>query len=293
MKMIGISGRLASAFISSKLTPLLVIASLLLGLFAVMVTPREEEPQIVVPMIDVMVSYPGATPAEVEARVTYPMEKLLWEIPGVEYIYSIVRPGSNLTIVRFYVGEGAEDSLVKLTTKLTANYDIIPPGVSQPLIKAKSIDDVPILSLTLWSGTGNYGGFELRRIAQELACEIKKGQDVSECTVIGGQRRQMRITLDSQRLRAYHMSAFQILGTLQQSNVLIPSGSFAAGNLETVVETGGFLKDADDVGNIVVNVTSGRLVYLRDVAKITDGPEDAWTKLAHALFQTNEAMFVN
>ncbi|HPI92559.1 MAG TPA: efflux RND transporter permease subunit [Deltaproteobacteria bacterium] len=274
MKMIGISGRIARAFISSKLTPLLVIASLLLGLFAVLVTPREEEPQIVVPMIDVMVSYPGATPAEVEARVTTPMEKLLWEIPGVEYVYSTVRPGSNLTIVRFYVGEDMETSLVKLYTKLMSNYDIIPPGVSQPLVKAKSIDDVPILSLTLWSGNPRYTGYELRRIAQELACEIKKGQDVSECTVIGGQRRQVRVMLDTQRLRAHHVSAFQIMGALQQSNVIIPSGNYPAGNRETVVETGEFLRNAGDVGGIVVNVEAGRPVYLRDVADIADGPEE-------------------
>ncbi len=274
MKGIGISGRLAGAFISSKLTPLLVIASLLLGLFAVMVTAREEEPQIVVPMIDVMVGYPGATPEEVEARVTYPMEKLLWEIPGVEYVYSIVRPGSNLTIVRFAVGQDMEDSLVKLTTKLTANYDIIPPGVSQPLIKARSIDDVPVLALTLWSENPAYSGFELRRMAQELACEIKKGKDVSECTVTGGQRRQVRVTLDPQRLRAYGVSACQVLGAIQQSNVLIPSGSFASGNLQTVVETGSFLEDARDVGGIVVNVVQGRPVYLRHVSEITDGPEE-------------------
>ncbi len=274
MKGIGISGRLAGVFISSKLTPLLVIASLLLGLFAVMVTAREEEPQIVVPMIDVMVGYPGATPEEVEARVTYPMEKLLWEIPGVEYVYSIVRPGSNLTIVRFSVGQDMEDSLVKLTTKLTANYDIIPPGVSQPLIKARSIDDVPVLALTLWSENPAYSGFELRRMAQELACEIKKGKDVSECTVTGGQRRQVRVTLDPQRLRAYGVSACQVLGAIQQSNVLIPSGSFASENLQTVVETGSFLEDASDVGGIVVNVVQGRPVYLRHVSEITDGPEE-------------------
>jgi multidrug efflux pump subunit AcrB len=274
VKGIGISGRLAGVFISSKLTPLLVIASLLLGLFAVMVTAREEEPQIVVPMIDVMVGYPGATPEEVEARVTYPMEKLLWEIPGVEYVYSIVRPGSNLTIVRFSVGQDMEDSLVKLTTKLTANYDIIPPGVSQPLIKARSIDDVPVLALTLWSENPAYSGFELRRMAQELACEIKKGKDVSECTVTGGQRRQVRVTLDPQRLRAYGVSACQVLGAIQQSNVLIPSGSFASENLQTVVETGSFLEDASDVGGIVVNVVQGRPVYLRHVSEITDGPEE-------------------
>ena len=163
----GISGRIAKAFIQSKLTPLLVLAALLLGLFAVVVTPREEEPQIVVPMIDVMVSYPGASAREVEERVTYPMEKLLWEIQGVEYVYSIVRPGSNLTIVRFYVGEDMEDSLVKLYNKLLSNADRIPPGVSQPLVKPKSIDDVPILSLSLWSRNPAYSGYELRRIALE------------------------------------------------------------------------------------------------------------------------------
>jgi len=272
VKAVGLSGRLARAFLSSKLTPILVVASLLLGGFAIAVTPREEEPQIVVPMVDVMVSYPGATPSEVESRVTYPMEKLLWEIPGVEYVYSIVRPGSNLTIVRFFVGEDMEDSLVKLTTKLQANYDIIPPGVSRPLVKERSIDDVPILALTLWSPSPSYTGFELRRIAQELACEIKKDKDVSECTVIGGQRRQVSVTLDSDRLAAHRVSAFQVLDALERSNVLLPSGSFASGNRETLVEAGGFLEDAAEVGGIVVDARDGRTVYLRDVADITDGP---------------------
>ena len=275
MKMIGISGRIAKAFIQSKLTPLLVAAALLMGVFAVMVTPREEEPQIVVPMIDVFVSYPGATPKEVEERVTFPMEKFLWEIKGVEYVYSIVKPGYNLTIVRFYVGEKMEDSLVKLYNKLMSNYDIIPPGVSQPLVKPKSIDDVPILALTLWSDKPQYTGYELRRIAMQLGEDIKKGQNVSEISVIGGQRRQVLITLDPQSLQAHHISAFQVMTMLQQGNVVIPSGSFPEGNREIVVQTGRFLGDAADVGNIVVNVDAGRPVYLRDVAKITDGPEEA------------------
>ena len=193
---IGISGKIAKAFIRSKLTPLMVIAALLLGLFAVFVTPREEEPQIVVPMVDVFVSYPGATPKEVEERVTLPMEKLLWEIKGVEYVYSIVKPGQNLTIVRFYVGENMEDSLVKLYNKLMSNDDRIPPGVSQPMVKPKSIDDVPILALTLWSASPGYTGYELRRIALELCGELKKDANVSEFSVIGGQKRQVRLTLD-------------------------------------------------------------------------------------------------
>jgi multidrug efflux pump subunit AcrB len=174
MGKMGISGRIAKAFIKSKLTPLMVLASLLLGIFAVAITPREEEPQIVVPMIDVMVAYPGASAREVENRVTWPMEKFLWEIKGVEYIYSIVKPGMNLTIVRFYVGENMEDSIVNLYNKLMANFDKIPPGVTQPLVKPKSIDDVPILTLTLWDAENKYSGYELRRVAAELADELKK-----------------------------------------------------------------------------------------------------------------------
>lgn len=272
---IGISGKIARAFIKSKLTPLLVIAALLLGVFAVIVTPREEEPQIVVPMIDVFVSYPGASPKEVEERVTIPMEKLLWEIKGVEYVYSIVKPGFNMTIVRFYVGEKMEDSLVKLYNKLMSNYDIIPPGVSQPMVKPKSIDDVPVLTLTLWSKQPQYTGYELRRIATGLSGELKKDANVSEFSIIGGQRRQIRVTMDPQRLRAYQLSPFQIMDRLEKANVVIPSGAFPAGNRETIVETGRFLNNAQDVGNLVVHVFNGRPVYLRDVAQIADGPEEA------------------
>jgi multidrug efflux pump subunit AcrB len=155
MREFGISGTIAKAFIKSKLTPLIVIAALLLGIFAILVTPREEEPQILVPMIDVMVAFPGASAKEVEERVTTPMEKFLWEIKGVEYIYSIVKPGMNLTIVRFYVGEDMEDSLVNLYTKLMSHFDKIPPGASRPLVRPKSIDDVPILTLTMWDAAGH------------------------------------------------------------------------------------------------------------------------------------------
>jgi multidrug efflux pump subunit AcrB len=271
----GVSGRIAKAFIQSKLTPLMVLASLLLGLFAVIVTPREEEPQIVVPMVDVFVAYPGASAKEAEERVTYPMEKLLWEIKGVEYVYSIVKPGVNLTIVRFYVGENMEDSLVKLHNKLMSHYDWIPPGVSPPLVKPKSIDDVPILTMTLWSENPSYTGFELRRIAMEICTELKKGNDVSEFSVIGGQRRQFRLTIDPARLRAYGTSIFQILGGLQKANVALPSGSTVAGNREMLIETRGFIKTAADLGGIVVNLARGRPVYLRDVATILDGPEEA------------------
>lgn len=269
---LGIAGRVARAFITSKLTPLIVIASIILGLFAVIVTPREEEPQIIVPMIDVYVSYPGASAQEVDERVTKPMSKLLWEIKGVEYIYTISKPGMSVAIVRFYVGEDMEKSMVNLYNKLMSNYDKIPPGVSEPLVKPKSIDDVPILSLTLWSTS--YSGYELRRVAADMADELKKDPDVGEFHIIGGQRRQIKITIDPQKLRAYNASPLQIMGALRKANFLLPSGHFPSNNQQFLVQTGGFLSSQEDVGNLVVTVSKGRPVYLRDIAGITDGPEE-------------------
>jgi multidrug efflux pump subunit AcrB len=272
MNGLGISGKIARTFIRSKLTPLIVLASLLLGVFAVMVTPREEEPQINVPMIDVMVAYPGASAKEVEERVTRPMEKLLWEIKGVEYVYSTVKPGMNLTIVRFYVGEDMETSLVKLYNKLMSHYDIIPSGVSQPLVRPRSINDVPIATFTLWSS--RYHSYELRRVAVQLCDELKKDANVSETHVIGGQRRRVRIVLDPARLKAYNVSSFQIIGALQKANYMLPSGAFAEGNREYRVDAGGFLENAEEIGSLVAGVSNGRPVYLRDVAQIQDGPEE-------------------
>lgn len=272
MEVIGTAGKIAKAFIKSKLTPLIVIASLILGVFAIIVTPREEEPQIVVPMIDVFVPAPGFSAKEVEERVTKPMEKFLWEIKGVEYIYSISKPGMSMTIVRFYVGEDMEKSLVKLYNKLWSNFDKIPPGVSQPLVKPKSIDDVPILTFTLWSD--KYTGYELRRVALEVCDELKKDKDIAEFHVIGGQKRKVRIDLEPSRLKAYNISPLQITGMLQKANFVLPSGALQSLNKEILVETGGFLKDAQEVGNVVVGVFNDRPVYLKEVAKITDGPEE-------------------
>jgi len=272
MSGIGISGKIARAFLKSKLTPLVVIASLLLGAFAVIVMPREEEPQIVVPMVDVIATYPGASAKEVEERVTRPMEKFLWEIEGVDYVYSITRPGMSLVIVRFRVGEDMEDSLVKLYNKLMSNYDLIPPGVSRPIVKPKSIDDVPVLAVTLWSE--KYSGYELRRLAHEIVDELKKDRDVSETNIIGGQKRQMRVILRPERLRAYNLSPVQLMGALKQANASLPSGSFRQGDREFLVEAGRLLATAEEIGDVVVGVYNGRPVYLRNVADILDGPEE-------------------
>jgi multidrug efflux pump subunit AcrB len=269
-----LAGKIAHTFIQSKLTPIVVLVSVLLGVFAVIVTPREEEPQIIVPMIDVYVTYPGASAKEVEERVTAPMEKFLWEIEGVEYVYSISKPGSSMAIVRFYVGKNMEDSIIKLYNKLMSNYDKIPPGVSQPLVKPRSIDDVPTLAITLWSKNANFTGYELRRIATQLRDDIKQDADTSEITITGGQKRQVKINLDPSKLRAYKTTPMQIMQMLGNANFKLSSGTYPAGNEEFVVETGGFLDSAQDVGKIVVNVTDGKPVYLGNIADITDGPEE-------------------
>jgi len=272
MKDVGLAGRLARAFIDSRLTPLIVIASVLLGAGAVVLLPREEEPQIIVPMIDILVEMPGASAREVEERVTKPMEKLLWEIPGVEYIYSTSSPGFAMATVRFYVGEDEEEAVVRLNQKMFANFDLIPLGAGQPLIKPRSIDDVPILSLTLWGS--QYDHFRLRRLAAQVHDRIKAVDDVSEVKIIGGRRRQVRVLLDPRKLEAVNLSPGRIAKMLETANRQLQAGSFSSGNREILVETGGFLEDANDVAAVVVTVHQGRPVYLRDVAHIDDGPEE-------------------
>src|SRR6516164_7162749 len=195
---LGFAGRVARTFIDSKLTPLIIITSVLLGVAAIILLPREEEPQIKVPMIDVLVSMPGFSAREVEERATRPMEKLLWEISGVEYIYSTSRPGESLAIVRFKVGEDVEKSLVKLNQKLQSNFDRIPAGVSHPLIKPKSIDDVPILALTFHSD--HYDHLTLRRLVAQVDDSVKQVPLAAETSVIGGSVRQVRVLLDPTRL---------------------------------------------------------------------------------------------
>jgi multidrug efflux pump subunit AcrB len=268
----GLAGGIAAAFIGSRLTPLIVLASVLLGVGAVLLLPREEEPQIVVPMIDVFVQMPGASAKEVEERVTKPMEKLLWEIPGVEYIYSTSSPGQSMAIVRFKVGEDEEKSIVRLNQKMFANFDLIPPGASPPLVKPRSIDDVPILALTLDSD--RYDPFALRRIAEGIHDQVKSIPDVSEVKMIGGRRRQVRVILDPAQMTARGVAPAALVPMLGQANRQLQAGSFSSGNREFLVETGGFLRTAEDVGGVVAGVAGGRPVYLRDVARILDGPEE-------------------
>ena len=260
------------AFIDSKLTPLAILAALCLGVFAIIATPREEEPQIIVPMADIFVDMPGVGIHEMEQRVTIPMEKKLAEIRGVEYIYSTTSPGRTLAIVRFYVGENEEDAIVRLYNKLYSNFDLIPPGASQPLIKPRSIDDVPILTLTLWSA--RYDHFMLRRIAAELDDRIKDIPDVAATELIGGQRRQLRVVLDSARMAAFRIDPPRLLAALNGANRELRAGSYDSANHEVLVDVGEFLTDAESVRNLVVGTFGQRPVYLRDIAQVLDGPED-------------------
>ncbi len=270
---LGIAGRIATVFLNSKLTPLFIVASLLVGGFAVMVIPREEEPQIIVPMLDVTTALPGASPSEVEQRVSVPLESILREIPGVEFVYSTSSPGNSLVIVRFVVGSREEDALVKVYSRLNANADKLPPGASQPVVKQRSIDDVPILTLTLW-GKG-YSYYQLRQLAAELQHNIQQVSDVSESILLGGQPRRMRVILSDERLAAYSIAASTIVERLQTANASVQAGEFAVGNQQFRVDAGEFLRGKDDVGRVVVAVVHGNPVYLRDVAaEITDGPDE-------------------
>ncbi|MBO3459624.1 efflux RND transporter permease subunit [Aetokthonos hydrillicola Thurmond2011] len=269
---LGFVGNLAKKFIDSKLTPLIILVALLLGIGATLILPREEEPQITVPMADVFVQMPGASAKDVEQRVTSPMEKLIKELPGVEYVYSTSRPGSSLAIVRFFVGQKTEDAIVQLYNKLYANFDKIPPGASQPLIKSRAIDDVPILTLTLWGEQSNAA--ELRQIAAQLNEQIKQVPDVSETTLIGGQKRQLRVELDPIRLNAFGLTPLEIAQALQSQNAELASGAFSQNNRSFLVRTQSFIRSAEDAKGLVVSVAHNQPVYLRDVATVTDGAEE-------------------
>jgi len=265
----GMAGRLASTFIHSKLTPLVVVASLALGVLAVIALPREEEPQIIVPMIDVFVEMPGASPAEVEQRVTRPMEKLLWEVPGVEYLYSTSSPGLSMVIVRFRVGEQEEPALVRLNQKLAANFDIIPPGATPPLVKPRSIDDVPILAFTLWSG--RYDDYQLRQVAAQLHDAFKEVNDVSAVEITGGRRRQVTVQVDPARLASYGLDPSAVQRALQAANVLPPPSDIVSGNRTTLIQAGSWLTSVQQVRRVVVGAREGVPVFLSDVAAVSDG----------------------
>ena len=264
----GLAGRLAASFIPSKLTPLLIVGAMALGAFAILALPREEEPQIVVPMVDVFVALPGSSPAEVEQRITRPLEKLLWEVPGVEYLYSTSSPGQSLVIVRFLVGEDEERALVRLNQKLQANFDRIPPGASPPIVKPRSIDDVPMAAVTLW-GQG-YQDDLLRSLAAQLREALAEVPDVSEVTLLGGRPREIAVHLDPARLAAAALDPVQLSETLEAANARSTGAGIISGHDVTRLEAGRQLATVATLRDVVVSPGHGRSIRLGDVASVTD-----------------------
>jgi multidrug efflux pump subunit AcrB len=271
----GILGRIISLFLRGNLAPLVILVSVVAGATAIVLTPREEEPQIVVPMADIMVSAPGLPVADVERQVSTPLEKLLFQIDGVEHVYSISYTGRAVVTVRFYVGEDREDSLVKIYNKLYSNTDSIPADVTSWVVKPIEIDDVPIVIATLWSERPEeIDDHALHRLAQELEIELQSVPDTNRAQVVGGRPRIIRVELDPDALSARRTSPLDVALALQVSNVRRQSGSFDRADTNFTVEAGDLFADAGELRRAVVNVVDGTPVFLEDVARVVDGPEE-------------------
>ena len=275
-----LAGRLAGIFLESKLTPLLMAAALGVGAWTVSTMPSEEEPQIIVPLADLYLPLPGATPEEVENRVLVPLENVLSGIEGVEYVYSHAEPGFGLVTVRYEVGRDMEASLVQLYSTLMKHADRMPPGLQFPLVKTVTIDDVPFFTATLFGG--GLDGASLRRLADEVRVELESVPDVRDVQVVGGYPREVRVVLDPDRLAAYGIDPLRVAQRLGGENVETEAGTFTHDDRVVRVVAGSFLRDADEVGRVVLDVRDGALVQVRDVATVVDGPAE----VSHYTFQS-------
>ncbi len=279
----GISGRIARFFQDSQITPLLALVALLLGLFAVAVTPREEEPQIDVTMANVLIPFPGASAKDVESLVATPAEQVLSQMTGVDHVYSISRSGMAIVTVQFKVGVPRIDALVLLHDTIQSNRDWVSAtlGVGEPVIKPKGIDDVPVVTLTLWSADAAHGAYELERVAHAAEVELKRVPGTREVQTLGGPGRAVVVRLDADRLASYGLSALDLRNALQASNSAMPTGKLTRDNRDIVVETGEFFASAADVKKVVVGTFESRPVYLADIAEVNDGPDQparyVWT----------------
>jgi len=270
----GISGRIARFFQASQLTPLLALVAFLLGLFAVAVTPREEEPQINVTMANVLVPFPGASARDVETLVATPAEQVLAQMSGIEHVYSVSRPGMAVLTVQFKVGVPHTEALVRLYNTVNSNRDWVSPnlGIGEPVVKPKGIDDVPVVTLTLWSANPEAGAYELERAAHAAEVELKRVSGTREVQTLGGPGRALRVLMDVDRMNAHGIGPLDLRNALQLANVSLPAGSVVRDNREVVVETNNYLESAADVAGLVVGAHDGRPVYLGDVAQVVDGP---------------------
>ena len=270
----GISGRIAGFFQDSRLTPLLALVAFLLGVFAVLVTPREEEPQIDVTMANVLVPFPGAAARDVEALVSTPAEQVLAQMSGVEHVYSVSRPGMAVLTVQFKVGVPNTEALVRLYNTVNSNRDWASPnlGIGEPVVKPKGIDDVPVVALTLWSADPATGAHELERVAHAAEAELKRVPGTREVQTLGGPGSALRVLMDADRMNAHGISPLDLRNALQLANVSLPAGRVVRENREVVIETNNYLESAADVAALVVGTHDGRPVYLADVAEVRDGP---------------------
>ncbi|MFV8817734.1 efflux RND transporter permease subunit [Haliea sp. E17] len=268
--------RLVGYALGGGLPKLIFVVGVLAGILSLLYTPREEEPQIVVPMVDVLVQAPGLSAQQVERQVTIPLEKLLAQIPGVEHVYSTSMTGRASATLRFYVGEDREDSILNTYNKLYSNADQVPPVVAGWVVRPVEVDDVPIVMLGLWSEDAQrYSDYELRRIADELSTFLQGIPSTSQVNVVGGRPRTLRILLDPESLGARQTTAQDIVGALAVSNVLHEAGGWALHNDSIALEGGDVLRSTWELNSLVVNVIDGVPVYLSDVAAIVDGPEEA------------------
>lgn len=274
--------RIVEVFLRSNLSILLILVALIAGVIALLLTPRQEDPQIVVPVADVFVQMPGASAEEVERQVSTRLERLLYQIDGVEYVYSMSRPGQAIVTVRFYVSQDREKSLVKLYNKIAMNTDIVPPGVTSWVVKPIEIDDVPIVNVTLWSECSS--DFVLRRVAEQVEVALQSVRDTSRTEIVGGRSRQITLHLDAEKLAAHEVTPLEIAKVLQGANANLPAGNFSRDNRDLVVESGPYFRDAHELESLVVGVFTGRPVYLRDVATIHDGPAETPSNYTRVFF---------
>jgi multidrug efflux pump subunit AcrB len=268
----GFVSRVVEAFLHGNLSVLIILVMLACGVAALLLTPREEEPQIVVPVADIFVRMPHASAEEVEQQVSSKLERLLAQIDGVEYVYSMSRPGEAIVTVRFFVGENREASLVKLHNKILMNTDVVPPGVTAWVVKPVEIDDVPLVNVTLWSKTAD--DFALRRVAEQVEVALQGVPETARTEVAGGRRRQLRVMLDPERMTARQVTPLDVDRILRGANVNIQAGSLRSNNREMLVEGGPFVQTAKELETLVVGVFEGKPVYVREIAKVIDGPEE-------------------
>jgi multidrug efflux pump subunit AcrB len=271
-KSLGMAGRIACTFIDSPITPLMMLAALFIGLLGLMFTPRQEDPEISVPMVDLFVQYPGASAEQVSSLVTEPLERIMNEIPGVRHVYSASQRGQAIVTVRFLVGEPLGPSIVKVHDKIQSNLDKIPPGVMPPLVKPKGIDDVPVVTITLSSDSVDDAA--LRTLGVDVLQRLLEVPDSGQGFVVGGRAEQVRVEVIPERLAGFDLTLDQLAQTIRSANQQMQAGSLEATDSAFSVYTGSFLRTADEIGRLVVATRGGIPIYIRDVARVIHGPEE-------------------